>query len=130
MQRLTQAEEEIMQWIWQLRKGFVRDLLDAMPEPKPPYNTVSSVVRVLEKKGFVGHESFGKNHRYYPLISKSAYRRQAFRRLFRDYFDGSRSDLLQFFASEEGLDVAEMERLIAQLPPEPSGSNEPDKPTA
>jgi len=107
-----------MQWIWSLDRVFVKDILAAMPEPKPPYNTISSVVRVLEKKGFVGHEAFGKTHRYYAIIVKSAYRRQAFRRLFRDYFDGSQQALLQFFAREEGLDPDEMERLLADLPEE------------
>jgi BlaI family penicillinase repressor len=116
MQRLTQAEEEIMQYLWSLEKAFVRDLLAAMPEPRPPYNTVSSVVRVLEKKGFVGHEAFGKNHRYYPLISKAAYRRQAFHWLFRDYFDGSRSSLLHFFAREQGLDAEQVRALLRELP--------------
>ncbi|MBI1192603.1 MAG: BlaI/MecI/CopY family transcriptional regulator [Bacteroidetes bacterium] len=118
MQRLTQTEEDVMQWIWTLDRVFVKDILAAMPEPKPPYNTISSVVRVLEKKGFVGHEAFGKTHRYYPIIAKSAYRRQAFRRLFRDYFDGSHQALLQFFAREEGLDPEEVERLMALLPDE------------
>jgi predicted transcriptional regulator len=129
MQRLTQTEEDVMQWIWALDRVFVKDILAAMPEPKPPYNTISSVVRVLEKKGFVGHEAFGKTHRYYPIIAKSAYRRQAFRRLFRDYFDGSHQALLQFFAREEGLDQEEVERLLAMLPEEDNqGSSDPNTP--
>ena len=115
MQRLTQAEEEVMQWIWALERAFVKDIIAAMPEPKPPYNTISSVVRVLEKKGFVSHDAFGKTHRYRPVVSKTAYRRNAFRQLFRDYFDGSHKTLLQYFAREEGLRPAELYKLLSEL---------------
>ncbi len=104
-----------MQWLWTLQKAFIKDIIAAMPEPRPPYNTVSSVVRILEKKGFVSHEAFGKTHRYRPIISKAAYRRQAFRRLFQDYFDGSRQSLLHFFAREEGLSPEDVEEMMAQL---------------
>jgi len=118
MQQLTKAEEDIMQRIWDTGQVFVRDLIAGMPEPKPNYNTVSSVVRILEKKGFVGHEAFGKTHRYHAVITKAAYRRNTFRRMLQDYFDGSHKNLLAYFAKEEGLDPAEIQLMLEQLPAE------------
>jgi predicted transcriptional regulator len=118
MQQLTKAEEDIMQRIWDAGQVFVRDLITEMPEPKPNYNTVSSVVRILEKKGFVGHEAFGKTHRYHAVITKSSYRRNTFRRMLQDYFDGSHKNLLAYFTKEEGLDPAEIQRMLEQLPEE------------
>lgn len=118
MQQLTRTEEEIMQLIWAMGPVFVRELIDAMPDPKPNYNTVSSVVRILEQKGFVGHEAFGRSHRYHALVDKAAYRRRSFRRLLQDYFDGSPAALLSFFAREEGLDAAQLRRMLDRLPPE------------
>ena len=70
MKQLTKAEEEVMQYLWKLEKAFVKEILEQMPEPKPAYNTVSTIVRILEQKGFLGFEAFGKSHRYYPLITK------------------------------------------------------------
>jgi BlaI family penicillinase repressor len=71
---LTRAEEQIMQVLWQLEKGFVKDVLDVLPEPKPAYNTVSTIIRILETKGFVGHNAFGKSHEYHPVVSKEDYK--------------------------------------------------------
>jgi predicted transcriptional regulator len=70
MKELTRAEEEIMQVLWEIEKGFVRDVIDRLPDPKPAYTTVSTIIRILEKKGFVGHKAFGKTHRYFPLVEK------------------------------------------------------------
>ena len=120
MTKLTRAEEDVMQILWNLERAFVKDILAAMPEPRPPYNTISSVVRVLEKKGFVKHEAFGRTHRYEPAITKAAYRTFAFRRFFSDYFDNSHRSVLQFFAREEGLDVEEMERMLRDIEQKPS----------
>lgn len=75
MKELTKAEEEIMQVLWKLKQAFVRDILEELPEPKPAYNTVSTIVRILENKGFVGHEAFGKSHQYYPLVAQDKYKR-------------------------------------------------------
>ena len=75
MKELTKAEEQIMQVLWRLEKGFVKDVIDRLPDPKPAYNTVSTIVRILEKKGFVAHNAYGKTHEYFPLISKTEYRR-------------------------------------------------------
>ena len=73
MKELTRAEEQIMQVLWDLGKGFVKDIIDKLPEPRPAYNTVSTIVRILQDKGFVGHETFGKSHCYYPLVAKDTY---------------------------------------------------------
>ena len=75
MKELTRAEEQIMQVLWRLGRGFVKDIVDELPEPKPAYNTVSTIVRILEKKGFVSHEAFGKTHQYFPLTSKDEYKK-------------------------------------------------------
>ena len=77
MNELTKAEEEIMQVLWQLDKAFVKEVVEQLPEPKPAYNTVSTIIRILEKKGFVDHEAFGKSHRYFPLIEKEDYSKQS-----------------------------------------------------
>ena len=109
---LTKAELEVMQILWKLKKAFVGDILDRMVEPKPAYNTVSTVVRLLEKKGVVGHESFGKSHRYYPLVDKETSADSYVRRVMGNFFDGSLSNLVSFFTEREDLSLAESERVI------------------
>mgnify|MGYP001283964940 FL=1 len=86
MKELTKAEEQIMQILWQLEEAFVNDIVDKMPEPKPAYNTVSTIVRILEKKGFVNHIAYGKTHQYYPLISKTEYTRSFMKSFMGSYF--------------------------------------------
>lgn len=109
---LTKAEEEIMQQLWILKKAFVKEVLDELPDPKPAYNTVSTIIRILETKGFVGHESFGKSHRYYPLIEKETYRSFATGKLMSSYFDNSAKSMLSFFLKEEKLDIKEMDEIL------------------
>ena len=99
---LTKAELEVMQILWKLKKAFVGDILDRMVEPK----------RLLEKKGVVGHESFGKSHRYYPLVDKETYADSYVRRVMGNFFDGSLSNLVSFFTEREDLSLAESERVI------------------
>lgn len=112
MEELTRTEEKIMQILWTMGKGFVRDIIDRLEEkPAPPYSTISSVVRILEAKGFVGHRAYGKTHEYYPLISKAEYRKTKFRRLLSNYFDGSTQSLLSFMAREEKLNPDELKEL-------------------
>ena len=83
MEELTKTEERVMQVIWRLKKCFVKDIIDELPDdPKPPYNTISSVVRLLEKKGYVGYKAYGKTYEYFALISKSAYRKASFSKFF------------------------------------------------
>lgn len=112
---LTKAEEEIMHILWKIKKGFVKDLLDHFDEPKPAYNTVSTIVRILEKKGFVGYTAFGKTHEYYPLISKEHYTRFYLKSMISGYFNGSFSSLVSFFAQQESLSVKEIEALEKKL---------------
>ncbi|MBU1010363.1 MAG: BlaI/MecI/CopY family transcriptional regulator [Bacteroidetes bacterium] len=111
MKELTKAEEQIMQVLWKLKKGFVNDLLDQLPAPKPAYNTVSTIIRILERKGFVGHTAFGKTHEYYPLIDKKEYTRFVSKSLLNNYFSNSMGQMVSFFSREKGLSIAELEAL-------------------
>ncbi|MEM1135261.1 MAG: BlaI/MecI/CopY family transcriptional regulator [Bacteroidota bacterium] len=111
MERLTQKEENIMQILWKLKKGFVKDIIDQMSKPHPPYNTVSSLVRVLEKKGFVGYKAYGKTHEYYPLVTKSAYLKSTFKGLLSGYFENSYERMVSFMVKEENLSEEEVQRL-------------------
>lgn len=114
MKTLTRAEEEIMHVLWQLKKGFVKDIRKELPAPKPAYNTVSTIVRILERKGFVGYKAFGKSHEYYPLISKEKYTRFFLNSMIKGYFGGSFKNLVSFFAREEKLNSNELEKLIRE----------------
>lgn len=111
MRDLTRAEEEVMQILWKLSKGFVKDILNQFPEPRPAYNTVSTIIRILEKKGFVGYKSFGKTHEYYPLVSKKEYARFAMGNMISNYFDNSLKRVVSYFASNEEISVGEMEEV-------------------
>lgn len=111
MKELTKAEEQIMQVLWKLKKGFVNDLLDLLPAPKPAYNTVSTIIRILERKGFVGHTAFGKTHEYYPLIDKKEYTRFVSKSLLNNYFSNSMGQMVSFFSREKGLSITELEAL-------------------
>ena len=108
---LTKAEEEVMQVLWGIGKGFVNDILDRFPEPKPAYNTVSTIVRILEQKGFLGFEAFGKSHRYYPLVTKEDYSKSNLNLMVQNYFGGSFKQLVSFFVKEENLSLKEIEEL-------------------
>lgn len=112
IRELTKAEEEIMQQLWELKQAFVKEILERLPEPKPAYNTVSTVIRILESKGFVGHESFGKSHRYYPLIAKEEYKKFAAGKLMSSYFDNSAKNMLSFFLEKEKLDLKEVDDIM------------------
>ncbi|EMR04215.1 BlaI/MecI/CopY family transcriptional regulator [Cesiribacter andamanensis] len=112
MKELTKAEEQVMQLLWQQEKAFVKDLVAAMPEPKPAYNTVSTIVRILETKGFVAHQAYGKTHEYYPLITKDDYRSFYLKSMVSTYFGGSFQKLVSFFAKDNDLDVQELEELM------------------
>ena len=112
MKELTKAEEEVMQILWKLEKGFVKDVLDKMDEPKPSYTTVSTVIRVLEKKKFVGHKVYGNTHEYYPLISKESYKEFLTNKVVDNYFGGSVKSLLSFFAKKEKIDLKELDDIM------------------
>lgn len=112
MNTLTKAEEQVMQILWKEKEGFVKDLLQKFPEPKPAYNTVSTIIRILEKKGFVDHRSFGKSHQYYPLVSKDQYRNERFSGLMKDYFNNSMKQVLSHFGSSGTLSMKEADEII------------------
>jgi len=111
MKQLTKAEEQIMQILWRLDKAFVKDIIMHMPDPKPAYNTVSTIVRIMEKKGFVGYKAYGKTHEYFPLIDKSEYTQKFLRYFVKDYFSNSYKQMVSFFAKEEKLSISEMEEM-------------------
>ncbi len=115
MKELTRAEEQIMQVLWSLGKGYVKDIIERLPSPKPAYNTVSTIVRILEKKGFVDHEAFGKTHLYRPVIAKKVYTQAFLKSFVRDYFDDSYQELVSFFAKDKDLTVGELEEILASL---------------
>jgi BlaI family transcriptional regulator, penicillinase repressor len=115
MQKLTATEEEIMTLIWATAPCTVRDLLDAMPEPRSPHSTVSSVVRILEKKQFVGYKAYGKTYEYYPLIAKEAYANRSLLAIVGDYFNGSAANLVSFLVEKEQIDVDELRKLLDNM---------------
>lgn len=115
MKELTKAEDQIMQILWKLEKAFVKDIVEEMPNPKPAYNTVSTIVRILETKGFVNHKSYGKTHEYYPTISKEKYSKFYLNNMLSGYFNGSFQNLVSFFAKENKLSAGEIEELLTHL---------------
>lgn len=115
MKELTRAESQIMQILWRLKKGFVKDIVDELPSPKPAYNTVSTIVRILEKKGFVGYKAYGKTHEYFPLIAKEKYTGFYLNNLVKGYFGGSFQNLVSFFASENKMDINDIDNLMKHL---------------
>lgn len=112
---LTKAEEEIMQVLWQLGHAFIKDIVDEMPEPKPHYNTISTIVKILEDKGFIDHESFGKSNRYFALVKKEDYSKKSMTQFVKGYFEGSFSNMLSFFAKEKDISVEELESILKEL---------------
>jgi BlaI family transcriptional regulator, penicillinase repressor len=115
MKELTRAEEQIMHVLWYLEKAYVKDIIERLPSPKPAYNTVSTIVRILEKKGFIGHEAFGKTHLYRPLVAKEDYTQAFLQSFVRNYFDDSYQELVSFFARDKNLTVSELEEILTAL---------------
>jgi predicted transcriptional regulator len=112
IKELTRAEEQLMQILWQLKSGFVKDVIDKLPEPKPAYNTVSTIIRILETKGFVSHTAHGKSHEYYPIISKEQYQNFATDKLLTGYFDNSVKRMFSFFVQKEKIDLNEADEIL------------------
>ncbi len=104
-----------MQILWRLEKAFVKEILEEMEAPKPPVTTLSSLVRKMEEKGLVGHEAFGKAHRYYPILKKEEYRKRSFKKFMQQYFEGSPEELLSFFVKEEDLAPNELNELLEKI---------------
>lgn len=115
MKELTKAEEQIMQLLWKKEKAFVKDLVEKMPDPKPAYNTVSTIIRILERKGFVGHNAYGKTHEYFPLISRREYTRSFMKNFMRNYFSGSFQEMVSFFAKEDNMSLADFDELMEDV---------------
>jgi BlaI family transcriptional regulator, penicillinase repressor len=112
MQQLTKAEEQIMQVLWQLGRGLVKDVIEQLPAPKPAYNTVSTIVRILEQKGFVGHKAYGKTHEYFPLVNKADYSNKFLQHFLGNYFGGSFQQMVSFFIKQNNVDLQEFEELL------------------
>jgi predicted transcriptional regulator len=114
-QELTRAELEIMQILWDRGSGFVNDILEALPEPKPAYNTVSTVVRILEKKGFVDHKAYGKSHEYYPIVDRDSYTQGFMSSVLNNFFGGSASRMVSFLSSNRSISMEEADEIMELL---------------
>lgn len=112
MRELTRAEEQVMQVLWKIKKGFVKDVLEHFDDPKPAYNTISTIIRILQDKGFVDHKAYGRTHEYFPLISKSDYSKNHLSNFVNDYFSNSFGKMVSFFAKENNISVREMEEIM------------------
>lgn len=115
MQSLTKAEEQVMQIIWQKEKCLVRDIMEAIGDPDIPHSTISSVVRILERKGFVSHKAYGKTHEYFPLIKKEDYTGSGLKEWIGNYFDGSPSQLVSFLVEKNQINLKDLNQLMKQL---------------
>lgn len=115
IRELTKAEDQIMQILWQLKTAFVKDVIEKLPSPKPAYNTVSTIIRILEKKGFVSFKAYGKTHEYFPIINKDEYSNYYLNSFMGRYFKGSFQDLVSFFAKENNMNLTEMEEMIKRV---------------
>ena len=112
MQRLTNKEEEIMQILWKLKKAFVKEVMAEITEETPHYNTLSTIIRNLEDKGFVGHEAFGNTHQYFPIVSIEDYRKRFMKNAIENYFNSSYKNLVSFFAEEEKISADELREIL------------------
>ena len=115
MKELTKAEEQIMQLLWKQEKAFVKELIEKMPEPKPAYNTVSTIIRILERKGFVNHIAYGKTYEYFPLITRKEYTRSFMKNFMRNYFSGSFQEMVSFFAREDNMTLEDLDEMIEDV---------------
>ena len=115
MEHLTKLEEEVMLKLWAKKQAFVRDLIEEFPNPKPHYNTISTILKILVEKKFVNYEVFGKSHRYLPAISQESYLKQKLNPVLKNYFSGSLGNLVSFFVKEKKVKIEELEVLIQQL---------------
>jgi predicted transcriptional regulator len=115
MKQLTKAEEDIMQVLWQLEKANVKAIIDVLPSPKPAYNTVSTIVRILENKGFVDYEKQGKGHFYFPIVKKQEYSNQSLNKLVDNYFQGSFKSMVSFFVKKNDVSLGELEAMLKEI---------------
>ncbi len=115
MKELTKAEEQVMQILWKLEKAFVKDIIAEFNKPQPAYTTVSTIVRILEEKGFIKHKAYGKTHEYFPSIPKKEYRNFAFKNVFKNYFSGSTESLISYFVKENNIDIKELDEVLKKI---------------
>ncbi len=115
MKKLTKAEEEVMMVLWSLNKAFVKEIIAELPEPKPHYNTIATIMKILVDKEFVGYEDLGKTYRYYPLVAKEAYSKKSVSNLVKGYFNGSMANMVSFFVKEKDLSVEDLEAIIQTM---------------
>ena len=115
MQQLTKAEEQVMQALWQLEMAFLRDIVDAMPKPKPHQNTVATLLKILVEKEFVAIEVFGRQHRYSPIVAKEDYSGKRIKQLAKNYFEGSFSNVVSYLVKKNNISVEELETLLKQI---------------
>lgn len=115
MQKLAKREEQIMQILWRLNKAFVKEIMDEFPEPRPHYNTVSTIIRILEEKGYVDHEQFGNTYRYYPVLKKEIYQQQELGDILEAYFDNSYPKMVAYFARQEKISPEELEDILKMI---------------
>jgi BlaI family transcriptional regulator, penicillinase repressor len=115
MQKLTNKEEEIMQILWKLKKAFVKEVLAEITEEPPHYNTLSTIIRNLEEKGFVAHNAFGNTHQYFPIVKMEDYRKRFINTAIDTYFDSSYKNMVSFFAKEEKISAQELREILAMI---------------
>ena len=115
MKTLTKAEEQIMQVIWKLENAFLKEIINELPNPKPHQNTVSTILRILSEKQFTGIRVIGRNHQYYPLVTKEAYSKGSIKNLVKGYFEGSFSNAVSFMVKENNISIEDLELLLKQL---------------
>jgi predicted transcriptional regulator len=113
--QLTKAEEQFMQVLWELGEASVKEIIEQLPEPKPAYNTVSTIIRILETKNFVSHKPKGRGYIYYPLIEKTDYTNQSLHKLMDGYFGGSFKSMVSFFVKKNDVDIAELESILKEI---------------
>jgi predicted transcriptional regulator len=115
MKTLTKAEEQVMHTVWRVREGFIRDIMEALPSPKPHQNTVATILKILVEKEFVGIKVYGRQHQYYPLVSKDSYSKASMKSLVKGYFGGSFSEAVSFMVKENNISLEDLESLLSQL---------------
>ena len=113
--QLTKAEEQVMQYLWDLQKAFLKDILELFPEPKPHTNTVSTILKVLKDKDFVDYKIFGRQHQYFPLVSKEKYSGKSMKSLVKNYFEGSYKNAVSFLVEKNEISVEDLEMLLSEL---------------
>lgn len=115
MKTLTKAEEQIMQVLWKLEKAFLRQIVDALPNPRPHQNTVATLLKILVDKEFVGITVLGRHHEYYPIVSKDDYSKRTMKQMVKGYFEGSFSNVVSFMVKEKNISIEELEKLLQQI---------------